>query len=79
MKRLKVILVGGGDRGMRYTKLMGESPEEYEVIAVAEPLENRREFVRDRHGIPEIWESYYNHSVVFAAERSRAEGTVIDF
>jgi len=53
MKRLKVILVGGGDRGMRYTNLMGESPEEYEVIAVAEPLENRREFVRDRHGIPE--------------------------
>jgi len=31
------------------------------------------------NSIPEIWESYYNHSVVFAAERSRAEGTVVDF
>lgn len=54
MKKLKVVLIGGGDRGMRYTNIMKDHmPEHYEVIAVAEPLENRRHFVRDRHSIPE--------------------------
>ncbi|MBR6676111.1 MAG: Gfo/Idh/MocA family oxidoreductase [Clostridia bacterium] len=53
MKKLKVILIGGGDRGMRYTNIMKDSPDKYEVIAVAEPIENRREFVREKHSIPE--------------------------
>ncbi len=53
MKKLKVILIGGGDRGMRYTNLMKELPEKYQVIAVAEPLENRREFVKEKHSIPD--------------------------
>ena len=29
--------------------------------------------------IPTIEESYYNHSIVFAAEKSRLENTVVDF
>ena len=54
MKRLDVILIGGGDRGMRYTNIMKHHmPEQYNVIAVAEPIENRREFVRGVHSIPE--------------------------
>ena len=53
MKKLKVILIGAGDRGMRYTNLMKDLTEKYEVIAVAEPLENRREFVKEKHSIPE--------------------------
>lgn len=35
----------------------------------------------DYHGknIPDIMESYYNHSIVFAAEKSRSESSVVDF
>ena len=53
MKKLKVILIGAGDRGMRYTNIMKDMPEKYEVIAVAEPIENRREFVKEKHSIPD--------------------------
>ena len=53
MKRLKVILIGAGDRGMRYTNIMKYlADDKFEVIAVAEPLENRREYVRELHNIP---------------------------
>ena len=51
MKKLKVILIGGGDRGIRYTNIMKDLPEKYEVIALAEPIDNRREFVKGKHGI----------------------------
>ena len=53
MKKLKVILIGAGDRGMRYTNIMKDMPEKYEVIAVAEPIDNRREFVKEKHSIPD--------------------------
>ena len=54
MKKLKVILIGAGDRGMRYTNIMHDHfSDRYEVIAVAEPLENRREFVKEKHSIPD--------------------------
>lgn len=53
MKKLKVIVIGCGDRGMRYTNLMKELPDKYEVTAIAEPIENRRDFVRQYHSIPE--------------------------
>ena len=53
MKKLRVILIGCGDRGMRYTNLMKDLPEKYEVVAIAEPLENRREFVKAKHSVPD--------------------------
>lgn len=54
MKKLKVILIGAGDRGMRYTNIMHDHfSDRYEVIAVAEPLENRREFVKEKHSVPD--------------------------
>ena len=31
------------------------------------------------NSIPDISESYYNHSIVFAAEKSREENSVVDF
>lgn len=53
MKKLKVILIGAGDRGTNYTGYMEKMPEKYEVIAVAEPLKERRERIKERHNIPE--------------------------
>lgn len=57
----KVILIGAGSRGIGYTNRMGDMGEEFQVVAVAEPLENRRNYVRDKHHIPaercfESWE-----------------------
>lgn len=52
-KKLKVILIGAGGRGTTYTNIMGERPEKYEVVAVAEPIEDRREYAKNKHSIPD--------------------------
>ena len=59
MKTLKVILVGAGGRGQTYTDFMGD--ERFKVVAVAEPIKERREYVQQKHNIPdemcfETWE-----------------------
>ncbi|MBR4072123.1 MAG: Gfo/Idh/MocA family oxidoreductase [Clostridia bacterium] len=53
MKTLDVILIGGGDRGIRYTTIMSNLPEKFRVVAVAEPIDDRRNHIRDMHNIPE--------------------------
>lgn len=53
MKTLDVILIGAGDRGNNYTLHMAGMPEKYRVVAVAEPIENRREQIKNRHNIPD--------------------------
>lgn len=53
MKKLKVIVIGAGGRGRLYAKIMAASPEKYEVIAVADPIKERRDFVADSVGIGE--------------------------
>ena len=53
MEKKKVILIGAGLRGLQYTNIMFELADRYEVIAVAEPIEDRREYIRKKHNIPE--------------------------
>ncbi len=53
MKTLDVILIGAGDRGLKYTNFMAEMSDKYRVVAVAEPIENRREHVKKTHNLPE--------------------------
>ena len=53
MKRLDVILIGAGDRGIKYANFMSEMKDKYRVVAVAEPIENRRETVQRMHNIPD--------------------------
>lgn len=53
MKKLKVILIGAGGRGTSYTNIMYNLPEQFEVIAVAEPLDARRNYIREKHNIPD--------------------------
>ena len=52
-KKLKVVLIGAGNRGITYTDIMSRYPEKFEVVAVAEPIKSRRDHVRDRHNIDE--------------------------
>ena len=42
MKKIKVVLIGAGGRGTIYTNIMADMPNEFEVVAVAEPNESRR-------------------------------------
>jgi len=56
----KVILIGAGIRGQGYTNLMAEQTD-FQVVAVAEPIEERRLYVQEKHRIPdercfESWE-----------------------
>ncbi len=53
MKKLKAILIGAGNRGLTYTDHMAEMKDEYEVVAVAEPIKSRREHVKNLHNIPD--------------------------
>ena len=51
-EKKKLILIGGGNRGNSYTKI-GKELEKFELIAIAEPLKQRREYIAKLHGIPE--------------------------
>ncbi len=53
MKKLKAILIGAGNRGTAYTEEMFGMSDKFEVVAVAEPIDSRREFIKNRHNIPE--------------------------
>ena len=53
MKRLKVVLIGAGNRGKAYTDNMKDLPDWFEVVAVAEPIESRRKEIQEIHNIPD--------------------------
>lgn len=53
MKQLKAILIGAGGRGQNYTDVMSDMKEKYQVVAVAEPINSRREYIKDKHGVSE--------------------------
>ena len=52
MEKKKIILIGAGLRGLQYTNIMMDLSDRYEVVAVAEPVEDRREYIRKKHNIP---------------------------
>jgi len=53
VKRISVILIGAGGRGISYITKMSKMQEKFEVIAVADPLENRRRIAQDIWNIPD--------------------------
>jgi len=53
MKKVTVALVGAGLRGVNYLEYALQHPHELEVVAVAEPVRERRESFQARHGIPD--------------------------
>lgn len=52
-KKLTAILIGAGLRGKDYTDIMLEFPDKYQIIAVAEPIESRRNYIKEKHHIPD--------------------------
>ena len=53
MKQLKAIIIGCGDRGTTYARHMADAREKFDVVAIADPIDDRRNFVRDTFSIPE--------------------------
>lgn len=65
MKKYKVVLIGAGNRGFSYTNHMKEMDDKFEVVAVADPIPERREELRKIWNFPEeacydSWEELLN-------------------
>ena len=52
-RKLTAVLIGAGLRGTRYTDIMAKLREKFEVIAVAEPIESRRNYIKEVHQLPD--------------------------
>ncbi len=50
MKRIRVILIGAGNRGTIYTDIMSKLSEQYEVVGVADAIEEHRTYIQTKHG-----------------------------
>ena len=48
----KIILIGAGLRGKKYVEI-GQEIDLFEVVAIAEPIPERREYVAKQHGLSE--------------------------
>lgn len=53
MKKLDVVVIGAGSRGMWYSGFMHDMNEKYNVVAVAEPIESRRKYIQDMFDLPD--------------------------
>lgn len=53
MKKIKMIIAGAGLRGFAYTDFALSHKDMYEVVAVAEPVKERREKMQKLHNIPD--------------------------
>ena len=51
MKQFTAIDIGAGGRGSAYTNIMANQPEKFKVVGVAEPIVDRLEYIKDKHGI----------------------------
>ena len=53
MKKIKAVVFGAGNRGLfAYAPYAAQHPDEIELVAVAEPLANKREAFCERYGLP---------------------------
>lgn len=47
----KIILIGAGCRGRCYTDVASNMPENYKVVAVAEPQDDCRRYIKEKHNL----------------------------
>ena len=52
MKQLKLALVGCGDRGSCYMHYLDDNPEKFKLVAVADPLPEKRQYFIDNYDVP---------------------------
>lgn len=66
MAEFQVIVIGAGQRGQTYTNVMADMPDKFQVVGVAEPVRENREYIRNKHRIaPEhcfsSWDEILDH------------------
>ncbi len=74
-RQITLMVVGAGDRGSTYARLVSEMPERAKVVAVAEPDEDRRQRFVEEHGIAP--ENVFNDWSEAAARDKLADAVVI--
>lgn len=52
MKQITVAILGCGNRGSAYSKHMATMPEQYKIVAIADPDPARREKFQKNYGVP---------------------------
>lgn len=52
MKKIKIILIGAGDRGTTYAELGAQNCPEFELVGVADPDPERRDYIRRMFALP---------------------------
>lgn len=53
MKKVTAIVIGYGCRGASYSDYSAKHPDELQIVAVADPIENRRQYAAQLHNIPD--------------------------
>ncbi len=53
MKQLSLVLMGGGDRGSSYLKFLDIDSEKFKLVALAEPVKEKREYLAAKYNVPE--------------------------
>ncbi len=53
MKKLKVIVIGCGNRGINYSTIMHQNRDKFEVVAIAEPIDDRKNYLKNMWALPE--------------------------
>ena len=53
MKPITAIVLGAGSRGSTYARYAKDFPGELQIVAVAEPREDRRKLLAEELGVPE--------------------------
>ena len=75
MDKIKVILVGAGGRGTTYVRIMKQMPDKYEVVGVADPIQSRRENIKQMHNLPDS--ACYNSWEEILAQPKMADLAII--
>ncbi len=52
-KMLTAVLIGAGNRGETYTDIMTKMEGKFQLVAVAEPIESRRQMIQQKHNLPD--------------------------
>lgn len=69
MGNLKLALIGAGGRGNAYSEYALMHPEEVEIVAVADPVEERRKAFGEKYKIP-VSQQFINWDTFFASQKT---------
>ncbi|MBN1636012.1 MAG: Gfo/Idh/MocA family oxidoreductase, partial [Deltaproteobacteria bacterium] len=75
MNPKRAILIGAGDRGTIYASYAGKHPDQLKIVAIAEPIKERREKIAAAHNIPS--RNIYSSWDTILAQPVMADGAII--